>query len=61
MIEWLRFLFRDEPVLILAAVQAAITLVVSFGLSLEPEQIGAIVAFTGTVLSLIARRRVTPA
>jgi hypothetical protein len=51
---------RHEPVLILAAVQAAITLVVAFGLDLTSEQVGAIVTFTGAVLSVIARRKVTP-
>ena len=60
-IDWLKFLFGQEPVLILGAVQAGIALFVSFGLGLEPEQTGAILAFTAAVLSLIARRKVTPA
>lgn len=60
MIDWMRYLFKQEPVLILGTIQAAIALIVAFGLQLEPEQIGAIVAFSAAVLSLIARRQVTP-
>lgn len=51
---------KTEPVLILGAVQTAIALVVSFGLDLTAEQVGAIVAFSAAVLSVVARRKVTP-
>lgn len=52
--------FGREPVLWLSAVQSGIALGVAFGLDLSAEQVGALVAFTGTVLSLIARSLVTP-
>ena len=41
-------------------VQAVIALVVAFGLSLVPDQIGAILAVTAVILGLITRSRVTP-
>lgn len=53
-------IFGREPVLILAAIQALIALVVSFGLHFTPEQIGALVAFTAAVLGVVARGKVTP-
>lgn len=49
-----------EPALILAAVQAVIALVVSFGLDLTGEQVGALVAVTAAVLGVITRQKVTP-
>lgn len=52
--------FGREPVLWLALVQGAITLVVAFGLDLSAEQVGAIVLFTGSILNVIARSFVTP-
>ena len=50
-----------EPAMVLALVQAVIALVVAFGLSLEPDQIGAILAVTAVILGLITRSRVSPA
>jgi hypothetical protein len=47
--------------MVLALVQAVIGLVVTFGLNLAPDQIGAILAVTAVVLGLITRSRVTPA
>lgn len=52
-------LWGREPVLILGVIQTALALVVSFGLELSSGQIGAIMAFSAAVLSLIARRTVT--
>ena len=49
-----------EPAMVLALVQAVIALVVAFGLSLAPDQIGAILAVTAVVLGLITRSQVTP-
>jgi hypothetical protein len=46
--------------MVLALVQAVIVLAVSFGLSLTPEQTGAILAVTAVLLGLITRSRVTP-
>jgi hypothetical protein len=51
---------RNEPVLITGLVQAALALVVAFGLDVSQEQIGAILAVTAAVLALVARARVTP-
>jgi hypothetical protein len=53
-------IFGREPVLILAAIQAAIALVAAFGLQLSAEQIAALVAFSAAVLGVIARQKVTP-
>ncbi len=50
-----------EPAMVLALVQAVIALVVAFGLSLAPDQIGAILAVTAVILGLITRSRVNPA
>ena len=44
-----------------ALVQAVIALAVAFGLSLEPDQVGAILAVTAVVLGLITRSQVSPA
>lgn len=46
---------KTEPALILGAIQALIALIVSFGLSLTTEQIGAILAFAAVVVSIITR------
>ena len=53
-------LWDTEPVLILGAVQAAIALAVAFGIDLTSEQTATIVAFSAAVLSVVARRKVTP-
>jgi hypothetical protein len=50
-----------EPAMVLTLVQAVIALVVAFGLSLAPDQIGAILAVTAVILGLITRSRVSPA
>ncbi len=50
-----------EPALVLALVQAVIALVVAFGLSLAPDQIGAILAVTAVILGLVTRSQVSPA
>ena len=53
-------IWNREPVMFLTVVQTAIALVVAFGLDLSAEQVGAIVAFSASVLGLIARSQVTP-
>ena len=50
-----------EPAMVLDLVQAVIALVVAFGLSLAPDQIGTILAVTAVVLGLITRSQVSPA
>jgi len=54
-------IFGREPAMVLALVQAMIALVVAFGLSLAPDQVGAILAVTAVILGLITRSRVSPA
>ena len=49
-----------EPAMVLALVQAVIALVVAFGLSLAPDQVGAMLAVTAVILGLITRSRVSP-
>ena len=49
-----------EPVMLLAAVQAIIALVVAFGLELTPEQVGAVTAVAAAVLGVVARSQVSP-
>jgi hypothetical protein len=53
-------LFKSEPAAILGAVQAIVALVVAFGLSLSPEQIGSIMAAVAAVVALIVRSQVSP-
>ena len=53
-------IFDREPVLWLASLRAAVVLVTAFGLELTPPQIAAVYLFMETVLSLVARQRVTP-
>jgi len=53
-------IFGREPVVILAAVNAAIALGVGFGLELSGEQQALIGAAVSAVLALIARQAVTP-
>ena len=53
-------IFDREPVLWLAALRAAVVLVTAFGLELDAAQIAAVYLFMETVLSLVARQRVTP-
>lgn len=51
----------QEPVLVLAVVQAVLALAVSFGLGLTGEQVGSIMAVSAAILGLVARQKVTPA
>ena len=53
-------LVRREPVLFTTLVQTGISLVTAFGLNLTAEQQAAILAFTGAVLALCARRLTVP-
>ena len=48
-----------EPVAIAALVQAGLTLLVAFGLHLTTEQIAAILTFTGALLAVLVRGKVT--
>lgn len=53
-------LWGREPAMVLALVQAAIVLVVAFGLQLDGEQIAAITSFTAVLLGVITRSQVIP-
>ena len=53
-------IFDREPVLWLAALRAIVVLAVAFGADLTPEQIAAVYLVMETLLSLVARSRVTP-
>lgn len=52
-------IFGREPALILGLVQAGLALAVSFGLQLDGQQVGMIMAFSSALLSVIVRQRVT--
>lgn len=54
-------LWNREPAMVLAAVQAVLALLISFGADLSPEQVGSILAVSAAILGLITRRKVTPA
>lgn len=54
-------IFGREPVMVLAAVQAAIALAVGFGLNWDGAQVALVTAFAAAVLGLIARQKVSPA
>ncbi len=53
-------LIREEPVLLQGLVQAAIAMLMAFGLGWTAEQVGVVLAFTATLLAVIARAMVTP-
>ncbi len=50
----------NEPVLVLAVVQAALALAVGFGLGWTGEQVALVLALTAALLGFVARRQVTP-
>lgn len=52
--------FKLEPALVLGAVQAALTLLVTFGLKLDAEKVAAILTLTATLLAVLTRQLVTP-
>ena len=53
-------LIRDEPVVFQQLIQSGLIMAVLFGLSWTDEQQGAVLLFTGMLLSIIARSMVTP-
>lgn len=52
-------LWGREPAMVVAGVQAILGLLLSFGLQLTTEQVGAILALTAVALGLITRTQVT--
>jgi hypothetical protein len=51
---------RNNPVLVSGFVTALLGLLMAFGLNLSDVQLGAIMAFVGSVLAIVARGKVTP-
>ncbi len=51
---------KREPAVLLGLVQAVLALVLSFGLHITEEQMGAILAVTAFVLAIVTRQAVTP-
>lgn len=60
MLEAIKDRLTNEPVMVLAVVQAALAMAVGFGLELTGEQVALSVAFSAAVLGLIARSKVSP-
>lgn len=52
--------FKREPAMILAVIQAGIAIAITFGINLTDEQIGTIMGFVSLVIGLITRSQVTP-
>ncbi len=53
-------IFEREPVLILGLVRAVVVFVSAFGLDLTAEQVAGIYLVAESVLSVLARQKVTP-
>jgi len=56
----LQNLWGREPAMVLGLIQAAIVLFMAFGLKLDVNQVGAIMAFVNILLAVITRSQVTP-
>jgi hypothetical protein len=54
-------IYDREPALVYGFVQAALVLVVTFGLRLPLEQTGVILAVTAIVIAILTRQKVSPA
>jgi hypothetical protein len=53
-------LIQQEPVLLMGLVQSGIAMLTAFGLGWTAEQVALVLAFTQTLLSVVARTLVTP-
>lgn len=53
-------LWNREPVMIMALIQSALALVISFGVGLTVEQVGSIMAFSAAVVGFVTRTQVSP-
>ena len=53
-------LWNREPVLFMTVIQAGLALLLSFGIHLSVEQIGAILAFSAAVIGFVVRSQVVP-
>jgi hypothetical protein len=54
-----RRLWDSEPIAVLGAVQAALICATTFGLQLTAQQTGAVLTLAASILTLVARRKVT--
>lgn len=57
---WVKERFDSEPVAILAVVQTGVTMLALFGVDITKEQTAGVVAFSAAVLTVVARRKVSP-
>lgn len=57
---WLKNIWKQEPVAVTGAVSAILTLAAAFGLNLTGEQIGAIAAVLTALSALSGRSQVVP-
>lgn len=53
-------LWNREPVMVMALIQSALALVISFGVGLTVEQVGSIMAFSAALVGFITRTQVSP-
>ena len=58
--KWLWQRIQDEPAMTAGLIGAAVSLAISLGLALTPEQVGFIMAFVVALLSWLTRKVVTP-
>lgn len=49
-----------EPVMVMALIQSALALVMSFGVGLDVQQVGSIMAFSAAMVGFITRSQVSP-
>lgn len=55
---WERVL--NEPIMVLAVLEAGLALAIGFGLNWTGEQVALVVAFSAALLGVVARSQVTP-
>jgi uncharacterized membrane protein YphA (DoxX/SURF4 family) len=51
---------KEEPVAVMAIIEAALAVTVVFGLALTTAQVAAVLGLAGAILTFIARQQVTP-
>jgi len=56
----LKTFWQREPVLFMTLIQATLGMLLAFGVTLTPQQIGAIMTFAAAVIGFIIRSQVTP-
>ena len=61
MIDSIQTLWGREPAMVVAFVDAVLTLLIAFGLTIAPEQKVAIIGVVTIALGLLTRSQVTPA